>query len=118
MDKTITNSFVSSADVMGTKVYSSVDGEKVGEIDHLVIDKASGKVAYADMGYGGFLGLGEEHRLIPWAKLNYQTDKGGYVTDITAESLRDAPHWQSGREHDRAWEQRTFDHYGVPYYWL
>ena len=46
-----------------------------------MIDKQSGKVAYAVMGFGGFLGMGEEHHPIPWSKLRYDTTKDGFVTD-------------------------------------
>lgn len=46
---------ISSEDVEGTEVYGSGD-EVVGEIDHLLIEKASGRVAYAVMSFGGFSG--------------------------------------------------------------
>lgn len=44
---------ISSEDVQGTEVYGP-DGKNIGEIDHLIIDKVSGRVAYAVMGFGGF----------------------------------------------------------------
>ena len=47
---------VSSNDVNESVVY----GSDIGTIDHLMIDKQSSKVAYAVMGFGGFLGLGED----------------------------------------------------------
>ena len=50
-------SLISSETVQGTDVYG-VGGDKIGEIDHLMIDKPTGKVAYAVMSFGGFLGLG------------------------------------------------------------
>ena len=50
---------ISSEDVEGTNVYGAGDGT-VGEIDHLLIDKVSGRVAYAVMSFGGFLGLGTQ----------------------------------------------------------
>jgi hypothetical protein len=43
-----------------------VGDEKVGEIDHLIIDKLSGGVIDAVMGFGGFLGLGHSHYPVPW----------------------------------------------------
>jgi len=110
-------SLVSSSDVNGTGVYGA-DGSQIGHIDHLMIDKKSGHVAYAVMGFGGFLGMGEDHHPVPWNALRYDTSREGYVTDINAEKLKGAPERPDGWQHDRAWEQRTFDHYGVPYYWL
>jgi PRC-barrel domain protein len=55
-------------DVQGTKVYGP-DGKNIGEIDHLIIDKMSGRVAYAVMSFGGFMGLGHSHYPIPGAPL-------------------------------------------------
>ena len=49
---------ISSEDVEGTNVYD-MKGDKIGEIDHLMIDKVSGRVTYAVMSFGGFIGLGQ-----------------------------------------------------------
>jgi hypothetical protein len=59
---------ISSEDVQGTEVYGAGD-EAVGEIDHLLIEKVSGRVAYAVMSFGGFLGLAHSHYPIPWSAL-------------------------------------------------
>ena len=63
---------ISSEDVQGTEVYG-VGDEAIGEIDHLLIEKVSGRVAYAVMSFGGFLGLAHSHYPIPWAALKYDT---------------------------------------------
>ena len=81
---------ISSEDVQGTEVYG-LGEEKVGEIDHLMIDKLSGRVIYAVMSFGGFLGLGHSHYPLPWAALKYDTGLGGYRTAITEQQLKDAP---------------------------
>jgi sporulation protein YlmC with PRC-barrel domain len=111
------HSFVSSSDINGTDVYGS-DGSKIGSIDHLVIDKSSGKVAYAVMGFGGFLGLGQDHHSIPWGALKYDTAYEGFATDITPEQLQGAPERPNDWASNRDWEQRTFDDYRLPYYWM
>jgi sporulation protein YlmC with PRC-barrel domain len=108
---------VSSSDVNGTEVYGR-DGAHIGSIDHLMIDKQSGKVAYAVMGFGGFLGMGEDHHPIPWGKLSYDTSKGGFVTDITEREVSGAPQRSDNWYGDRDWEQRTHDYYRMPYYWI
>ena len=59
---------ISSEDVQGTLVYGPGD-EEVGEIDHLLIEKVSGRVVYAVMSFGGFLGLAHSHYPIPWSAL-------------------------------------------------
>lgn len=116
MTKSTTSTLISSTDVNGTEVYSH-DGNNVGHIDHLMIDKKSGKVAYAVMHFGGFLGMGEESHSIPWDKLRYDTGKNGYVTDITEEQLKGAPERSREWHSDRDWEQRTHDYYSVRPYW-
>jgi hypothetical protein len=73
---------ISSEDVQGTSVYG-MDDKQIGEIDHLIIEKVSGRVTYAVMSFGGFLGLGHSHYPIPWAALKYDTALGGYRTGIT-----------------------------------
>ena len=47
---------ISSEDVQGTNVYG-MDDKEIGEIDHLIIEKVSGRVTYAVMSFGGFLGI-------------------------------------------------------------
>ena len=94
------------------------DGNQIGHFDHLMIDKKSGNVAYAVMGFGGFLGIGEDHHPIPWNALRYDITRDGFVTDITESQLQGAPSRGDDWHNDRDWETRAFDHYRVPYYWI
>jgi sporulation protein YlmC with PRC-barrel domain len=107
---------ISSEDVEGTNVYDT-KGSKIGEIDHLMIDKVSGRVTYAVMSFGGFLGLGHSHYPIPWAALKYDTGLNGYVTGITEQQLKDAPAFSDDSWSDRSWETQTYKHYNVAPYW-
>jgi hypothetical protein len=107
---------ISSEDVEGTSVYSPAR-EQIGEIDHLMIDKVSGKVTYAVMSFGGFLGLGHNHYPVPWGALKYDTGVDGYVTNITEAQLRDAPAFSDDSWDDRNWEKSVYTHYNVPPYW-
>lgn len=81
---------IASDRVEGTAIYSQ-SGNHLGSIKRLMIEKASGQVAYAVVAFGGLLGMGEEAYVVPWAKLKYDTSLGGYLTDITERDLRDAP---------------------------
>lgn len=112
-----TSSMVSSADVNGTEVYSP-SGEHLGEIDHLMIDKQSGQIAYAVMSFGGFLGIGADHHPLPWKKLHYDTNLGGFVTDVTQEQLTGAPQRSDNWYNDRDYARQSYDYYGVSPYWL
>jgi sporulation protein YlmC with PRC-barrel domain len=117
MDKKVTgSSLVSSENVNGTSVYD-VNDEKIGEIDHLMIEKKSGVVTYAVMTFGGFLGIGEEEYPVPWKKLSYDVNKDAFVTDITEDQVKGAPELSSDWHNDRDWEKRSFDYFSVPYYW-
>lgn len=110
------HSLISSEDVEGTNVYD-MKGAKIGEIDHLMIDKLSGKVSYAVMSFGGFLGLGESHYPVPWNALKYDPALGGYRTGITEQQLQAAPAFDDHSWEDRAWERKTHEHYGASPYW-
>lgn len=107
---------ISSGDVEGTTVYGT-DGTQIGEIDHLMIDKQSGRVAYAVMSFGGFAGFGESHYPVPWRALEYDTSLDGFRTNISEQQLRDAPEFTDDSWGDRDWEARTHQHYGAERYW-
>ena len=76
------HSLIESDRVEGTAVYGA-DQQKIGSIERVMIDKLSGKVAYAVLSYGGFLGIGDDHYPTPWASLKYDTSLGGYLIGIT-----------------------------------
>lgn len=114
------DSLINSSRVEGTAVYN-LEGEQIGSIEHLMLEKRGGRVAHAVMSFGGFLGIGEEHYPIPWSKLTYDTELGGYRVDITKEQLGEAPSHpaKSGYDwYDRSNEERIYNFYGVPPYWL
>ena len=107
---------ISSEDVEGTNVYE-MKGSKIGEIDNLMIDKISGRVTYAVMSFGGFLGLGHSHYPIPWGALKYDTKLDGYITGITEQQLKDAPAFSDDSWSNRNRETQTYQHYNVRPYW-
>jgi hypothetical protein len=100
---------ISSEDVQGTLVYG-VGDEEIGEIDHLLIEKVSGRVAYAVISFGGLLGLAHSHYPIPWSALKYDTNLGGFRTGIREDQLKDAPAFSDDSWTDRDWEARTHEH--------
>ena len=109
-------SLVSSSDVEGTSVYGT-DRDNVGTIDHLMIDRVSGHVRYAVISFGGLLGLGESHHPLPWSALRYDTTLGGYVTSVSEQELRNAPHYSDASWSDRTWESQVHQHYRARPYW-
>jgi PRC-barrel domain len=113
------HSLIASDRVEGTPVRRS-DGEKIGTIERLMIDKISGNVAYAVLSFGGFLGMGQKHAPIPWTKLSYDPALGAYHLDLSEEELRGAPSVAAGEEFDwgdRSREVTIHNYYRVPPYW-
>lgn len=107
---------ISSNKVEGTDVYDTT-GNKIGEIDHLMIDRMSGMVRYAIMTFGGFLGIGEGEHPLPWKAFRYDTNLGGYVANVTEQQLQNAPEFTEDSWADRDWETRLHQNYGSSPYW-
>ena len=83
-----TTSLISAGKVQGTNVYNT-QGDSLGEVYDVMIDKMSGKVAYAVMSFGGFLGMGNRYHPLPWSTLKYDTRQGGYVVGLTKRSSKE-----------------------------
>lgn len=81
---------ISSRRVEGTPVFNRSE-QRLGSVHSVMIDKREGKVAYAVLSFGGFLGLGEHVHPVPWEMLTYDVDLDAYVIDITREQLEQAP---------------------------
>src|SRR6266581_9043784 len=93
------HSLIASDRVEGTPVRRT-GGEKIGTIERLMIDKLTGNVAYAVLSFGGFLGMGQKHAPIPWARLTYDRMLGAYHLDLSDEDLCQAPAVAAGEEFD------------------
>ena len=75
---------IASDRVEGTAVRRP-NGDKIGHIERLMIDKISGKVSYAILGFGGFLGMGTNLLPLPWARLSY--NPGSRPTNLTSTTI-------------------------------
>jgi hypothetical protein len=113
-----TASLIGSDKVEGTAVYGA-DDKKIGQVERVMLDKMSGKVAYAVLSYGGFLGVGEDYYPTPWMNLVYDTRLGGYRVNLTRDKLEKAPKYRKGS--DWSWNRendtRVYDYYGAAPYW-
>ena len=112
-DRRETVSLIGSDKVEGTAVYGAND-ERIGSVQRVMIDKISGKVAYAVVSFGGFLGIGEDYYPMPWAQLKYDTRLGGYKVGVTEDQLKGAPKF--GRYENWDWSKRTNDERVYGYY--
>jgi hypothetical protein len=114
-----TSSLIASDKVEGTAVFRP-NGEKVGTIERLMIDKLSGKVAYAVMSFGGFMGIGRDYYPLPWSLLTYNPQLDGYEINITEQQLRGAPKFSQHESWDWSSRERgktLHDYYNVPSDW-
>lgn len=87
---------LSTETLLGTDV-KSAQGEEVGEIRQLMIDPRSGRVLYAVIGMGGFLGLGEKDILVPWSAMDVARDGSALVLNVSRQLLQQAPEYKSGQ---------------------
>ena len=113
VDANETYRLIGSDKVSGTDVRNA-NGDRIGSIDRLMIDKRSGQVAYAVMSFGGFLGIGESRRPVPWDQLRYNTQLDAYELNLSEDQLRTAPDYQDDEDFnwsDRGWNERMRRHY-------
>lgn len=106
---------ISSRRVEGTPVYNP-QGQKLGTVHSVMIDKRRGQVAYAALSFGGFLGIGTDVHPVPWEILTYDVDRNGYVVDLTREQLEKAPAFTldgADRPRPRSEDELVYSYYGV-----
>jgi hypothetical protein len=112
-----TERLIASDKVEGTGVFDR-DGRSLGSVSNVMIDKFTGRVAYAVLSFGGFLGLGERYHPLPWRALSYDTRLGGFVVTMTKEQLEQAPSYAAAESPwtDPQFGRRVYDYYNVPWY--
>jgi sporulation protein YlmC with PRC-barrel domain len=110
---------IAAKQVHGAAVFST-RLEKLGAIEDVMIDKASGRIAYAILAYGGFLGIGDRFYPLPWEKLRYDIEMGGYVVDVDQDVLEGAPSYSDAAPaswHDDVWGRGIYTYWGVHPFW-
>jgi PRC-barrel domain len=115
-DRRETVSLIGSDKVDGTAVYGA-DDQKIGTVQRVMIDKVSGKVAYAVISFGGFMGIGEDYYPMPWPNLKYDTRLEGYRVGVTEDQLKGAPKYNQYKDWDwadRANDRRVYEYYNTP----
>ena len=66
-------------------------GEELGTLAHVMLDLASGRVAYAVLAHGGVMGLGAKLFAVPWSALRRDAKRGCFILDVAREALRASP---------------------------
>lgn len=114
-----TASPVKASNIIGTAIINA-EGKDLGNVKEIVIDRATGKVAYIAVAFGGFLGMGEKLFAIPFNAFNYDNTEEKYILNIAREKLEsaegfDADTWPSMSE--EKWHRTIHQHYNSKNYW-
>ena len=111
---------VLAADTLTGDKVVNLQNEDLGKIEHLMIDLGTGRIAYAVLSFGGFLGMGDKLFAIPWSALTVDTFEKRFILQVDKELLKRAPGFDKGQwpnMADRAWGTQVFKYYGAKPYW-
>lgn len=102
--------------LIGNNVFNAA-GENLGDIKEIMLDMRSGKVSYAVLSFGGFLGMGEKLFAVPWDALKLDTEEKRFVLNVDKAKLESAPgfdrnHWPDMA--DTTWQSSIRSYYGSP----
>jgi sporulation protein YlmC with PRC-barrel domain len=112
-------SVLSASTLDGDTVRNSA-GEDLGKINDIMIDIPTGRVAYAVLSFGGFLGMGDRLFAIPWSVLKVDEDEKVFILDIDKSVLENAPGFDKNNwpdMSDTAWGAKVFNYYKAEPYW-
>jgi sporulation protein YlmC with PRC-barrel domain len=108
---------LSASTLSGDRVVNSA-GEDLGKINELMIDLPTGRIAYAVLSFGGFLGMGDKLFAIPWKALRVDQENHNVVLNASKETLENAPGFDKDNwpdMSDASWGTRIHEYYGVRY---
>lgn len=113
------NAPLKASSIIGTDIVNGA-GDNLGDVKEVVIDPRSGKVAYAVISFGGFLGMGTKLFAVPFSALKYDAEGNQYSLDVSKERLKDAPgfdadHWPTMA--DEQWNRDIYTYYERAPYW-
>lgn len=117
--RTFSHSPVKASSIIGTDVVNP-KGDNLGDVKEVVIDPRTGKVAYAVVSFGGFLGMGTKLFAVPFSALAYDIEKNHYVIDVSKERLEAAPGFDADKwpsMHEEKWNRDVYKYYDRAPYW-
>lgn len=120
MKKEMVSPAVLSVTTINKTTVENSSGEKLGKIEELMVDLDNGRIAYAVLSFGGFLGMRDKLFAIPFDALKFDTINEKIMVNVDKEILENAPgfnkdNWPEMAEH--AWLVDVYDYYGYPPYW-
>jgi sporulation protein YlmC with PRC-barrel domain len=106
---------LSATTIIGDEVCNLQD-EKLGKIDDIMLDAESGKICYAVLSSGGFLGMGDKLLAIPWAAIQLDQEQHRFILDVDVERLKNAPGFDKSNWPDMAdatWANSVHSYFGT-----
>jgi sporulation protein YlmC with PRC-barrel domain len=112
---------LSASTLIGDDV-RNLQGEDLGQIEEIMIDVNSGRIAYAVLSFGGFLGIGDKLFAVPWGAMSLDTENEAFILDINKERLENAPgfdkdDWPETVYEDDTWLVAVYEYYQREPYW-
>jgi len=98
----------------------NIAGDDLGDIKEIMLDMHTGKIAYAVLSFGGFLGMGEKLFAVPWNALILDTENKCFMLNANKERLSNAPGFDKDSWPDMAdqtWSKKVHDFYEAKPYW-
>ena len=95
-------------------------GEKLGKIEEIMLDLEKGRVAYAVLSFGGFMGMGEKLFAVPFEALKLDSSREHFTLDVDKDKLKNAPGFDKNhppQTSDRTWGSEVYKFYGYKPYW-
>jgi sporulation protein YlmC with PRC-barrel domain len=110
---------VSTTALIGDSIVNRT-GENLGKIEELMLDVEKGRVAYAVLSFGGFMGMGEKLFAVPFEALTLDASREHFTLDVDKDKLRKAPGFDKNnppKASDRTWGAEVYNFYGYKPYW-
>lgn len=104
--------------LIGNDVYNLKD-EDLGDIKEIMLDMRTGRVGYAVLSFGGFLGMGEKLFAVPWSALTLDTQNKRFTLNVEKDRLESAPGFDKDswpNMADPSWAKSIHDYYGTKPY--
>ena len=111
---------VSASRIIGEAVVNR-QNEDLGRIHELVIDAKEGRLAYAVLSFGGFMGMGNKLFALPWGAFEFANTENKLILNVDKERLKAAPGFDKDARWpdfaDRTWGKSIYKYYGYDPYW-
>lgn len=120
IDKTTTShgpgpGLMGAQTLLGNDVFNQ-QNDDLGDVKEIMLDMRTGRVSYAVLSFGGFMGVGEKLFAVPWSALTLDTDNQRFTLNVGKSRLESAPGFDKDNWPDMAdpvWAKSIHDYYGT-----